>query len=284
MTIHPATTTRCFALCLGVLATLGLIEYALYPDLSWRISDVVGGGEADGSTMRYFLDVYVVPGLGAFLVVSVAALALAAKKNHRTLHVVLGVLVLLNAALFASSSIWYYRATAEASGARTPRSEPTLESEMRRLGVRSALIVPGAFFDEHPVWSRDNGRLAFRTEDRWKSIPLAPVRLVEAKWMGGQSIGVASPSLSPSDGSERSVKERERHGTLGDRKVIARDGTTVELKMSELGTALIVTKPNLPPETVWSSEVENCHSPSLSPDQRLVAYICEQDGLIVTAL
>lgn len=120
MTMHPATTRRCLALCLGVLAALGLIEYAIYPDVSWRISEVVGGGEADGSTMRYFLDVYVLPGLGAFTLIAIAGLALAARKSHRTLHAAFVVLLLLNAALLVSSSIWYYRVTAKAAGATTP--------------------------------------------------------------------------------------------------------------------------------------------------------------------
>lgn len=283
MTMHPSSKPWCLALCLGVLLALGLIEYAAYPDVSWRISEVVGGGQADGSTLRYFLDFYVLPGLGAFTLVAIASLAFAARRSHRALHAAFVALLLLDAALLVYSSVWYYRGIAAATR-RRPRPEPTLESEMSRLGVRSALIVPGASFDEQPVWSRDNYRVAFRTEDRWKSIPLAPVRLVEAKGMGGQSIGVASPSLSPSDGSESSVKDWGHHGTQGDRNVVARDGTTVELKRSELGTALIVTKPNSPPETVWSSTLENCHSPSLSPDQRMVAYICEQEGLIVTRL
>jgi hypothetical protein len=53
MTMHPATRVRCFALCLGALVALGLIEYAIYPDLSWRISQIFFQGEADGSTLRY---------------------------------------------------------------------------------------------------------------------------------------------------------------------------------------------------------------------------------------
>ncbi|HWZ86883.1 MAG TPA: hypothetical protein VN032_11820 [Thermoanaerobaculia bacterium] len=119
MTMHPATTVRCLALCLGVLVALALIEYAIYPDASWRISRAVGNGEVDGSTMRYFLDVYVMPGLAAFMLTSVTGLALAAKKSHRALHAAFGVLLLLNAVLLVASSIWYYRVTAEAAGATT---------------------------------------------------------------------------------------------------------------------------------------------------------------------
>jgi hypothetical protein len=49
--------------------------------------------------------------------ISVAGLALAAKRSHRAWQVALGVLLLLNAVLLVASSIWYYRAIAEAVGA-----------------------------------------------------------------------------------------------------------------------------------------------------------------------
>ncbi len=282
MTIHPATTRRCFALCLGVLLALGLIEYAIYPDVSWRISEVVGGGQADGSTMRYFLDVYVLPGLGAFTLIAIAGLALSATRSHRALHATLIGLGLLNVSLLVSSSLWYYRGIAAATSATTP--SPNLESEMKHLGVRSALVVPGASFEEHPVWSPDGRHLAFRSRKRWRWVALAPVRLVAATPTGSESIGRVEPNLVTSSVDERIVKEWEKQGTSGDRKAIGHDGTTVELEKADSETALVVTKPNAPPETVWSGKLEGCHSPSLSPNQRLVAYICEQHGLIVTRL
>jgi len=283
MTMHPATVRRCLALCLGVLVALGLIEYATYPDVSWRISEVVGGGEADGSTMRYFLDVYVLPGLGAFTLIAAAGLALAARKSHRALHAAFVVVLLLNAALLFSSSVWYYRGIAAATAATTP--SPSLASEMKRLSVRSALIVASPSVDEPPlVWPPDGRHVAFRSDGRWHWVALAPVTLVAATGMGSEPIGRAEPKPATPSVSESVVKEWERQGAFGNQKATGRDGTTAELKMTESGTALVVTRPNSPPETVWSSKIESCHSPSLSPDQRWVAYICEQEGLIVTEL
>jgi len=119
MNVHFATVSRRSALYLGALVALSLIEYAIYPGLSWQIGRF-GGGQPDGSTMRYFLDVYVLPGLGAFILISIAALALAAKKGSRPLRFVFGALLLLNVALLVFSSLSYYRGIAAATGATTP--------------------------------------------------------------------------------------------------------------------------------------------------------------------
>ncbi len=283
MIVHPKTIVQCLALCVAALIALALVEFTAYPILSWQINRAIGDGQAAGSSMGYFRDIYVGRGVLVFGLISIVGLALAATEGHRVLHAVFVALLVLNATLLVSSSLWYYRGIAAAAGAKTPF--PGLGAEMRRLGVRSALIVASASVGEPPlVWPPDGRHVAFRSDGRWRWVALAPVTLVAATWMGSEPIGRAEPKLATPSVSESMVKEWQNQGAFGNQKATGRDGTTVELKMSELGTSLVVTKPNAPPETVWSSKVGNCHSPSLSPDQRLVAYICEQDGLIVTAL
>jgi hypothetical protein len=64
------------------------------------------------------------------------------------------------------------------------------------------------------------------------------------------------------------------------RKVITGDGIELELKLSGFSTALIITKNNNK-KILWTSGVENCHSLSLSPNERYVAYLCELSDVVI---
>jgi hypothetical protein len=45
-----------------------------------------------------------------------------------------------------------------------------------------------------------------------------------------------------------------------------------------------VTSREREPEVLWTTGFENCHSLALSPDETLVAFLCELNGLVVFAV
>jgi hypothetical protein len=153
---------------------------------------------------------------------------------------------------------------------------------MSRLSVRSALVVAAQALDERPAWSPQGDALAFNADGRWTKVRLSPVTLTPGTWMGNNPLGVARPALRASNMRESTAKSWEASGRYGDRKVTAGDGTSIELAESDLGTSFIVTRPGASPETFWSSRTSNCYGLALSPDEKVVAYICEQIGLVVT--
>ncbi len=61
-------------------------------------------------------------------------------------------------------------------------------------------------------------------------------------------------------------------------------GTSVELHQEGMSTAFVITRTGAEPETLWTSGFENCHSLTLSPDERYVAFICEMNGVFAYRL
>jgi hypothetical protein len=165
------------------------------------------------------------------------------------------------------------------------RARPSvLGAEMQRLGVRSALVVASQSIDEHPVWSPDGRYLAVNVDGRWSRIDLASIHLVGATWRKDQPVGAPEPPADMSRIGESRVRNWQRSARFEPRRIVTRDGTTVELKLEELGTAFIITKKGGQPETLWTSGLENCYGLALTPDEKSVAYICEQNGVLVTRL
>jgi len=159
-------------------------------------------------------------------------------------------------------------------------SGPALASEMDRLGVREALVVATPSVDEQPAWSPDSRHLAANVGGKWLRFDLGAVKLEKGEWHGGAPIGVArAASSTPLDA--KTVHEWERNGRFDPRSVTTREGTKLELRQVDLGTQFVVTKKGAEPETRWSTGLESCHSLALSPDDRYVAFICEQNGVVV---
>ena len=158
-----------------------------------------------------------------------------------------------------------------------------LSAELQRLGVRSALVLQSQALDEEPVWAPDGGAIAVNIEGSWKRLDLSHIVLMKAEWHGGVPLGfLQSPSLTPL--KESDLARWKAGGRRDPRKITTRAGTAVEMKSVDLGTAFVISPKGKAPEVLWKTSMENCHSLSLSPDERLVAFICELNGLVVTKL
>jgi Tol biopolymer transport system component len=159
--------------------------------------------------------------------------------------------------------------------------QDSLASQMSRLGVRDAVVLPSSAVDEQPVWSPDGKYLAANVYEKWIRIEIDRLALELADWRGKQPVGIARARGGDSPIEEAIVRSWERGARFDPRKVVTRSGTRIELRHEDLGTQFIVTRKGSKPETRWTTALENCHSLALSPDDRYVAFVCEENGVVV---
>jgi hypothetical protein len=51
-----------------------------------------------------------------------------------------------------------------------------------------------------------------------------------------------------------------------------------------MSTALLLTRRGQPSKVAWRTDFEVCGNPVPSPDGKLIAFLCETNGLFVMAL
>lgn len=165
----------------------------------------------------------------------------------------------------------------------TPAS-PRLVAALQRLGLNSALVVRSQAVDEHPIWSPDGRFLAVDVDQNWMKIDLGAISLTKGTWHDGEGIALPDSPPAPSAISEARVREWEKSGAYSPRRIATKAGTVVELQPEGLGTLFRIARKGRKPTTLWKTSLEACHSLSLSPDQSLVAFVCELNGVVVTVL
>jgi hypothetical protein len=161
-----------------------------------------------------------------------------------------------------------------------PQESKFLESEMTRVDVHTALLVPSQSVDEFPVWSPDSRFLGVNIEGKWFKLDTRNTRLHEAKWHE-QRIGVmvGKSGLMPMSSEEAAEwGNRVQHG---DSEVEGIGGFKAEMQRRELSSSLVLTQGQRS-AVIWKSEMENCGALSLSPNGSYLAYICELNGVLVT--
>jgi len=163
----------------------------------------------------------------------------------------------------------------------TPVDTDSLASQMLRLGVHDAVVIASGGVDEHPIWSPDGKYVAANVDEKWVRVEVDRLRLEKAEWRGGHSVGLVRSHTAEQPVDEAAVRAWQREARSDPRKVKTHSGTTVELRQNDLGTQFVVTRKGAKPEVRWTTELENCHGLALSPDDRYVAFVCEQDGVII---
>ncbi len=156
-----------------------------------------------------------------------------------------------------------------------------LESELKRVGSHSALILPSNAIDEYPLWSAAGDFLGLNVEGKWIKVDLGKIKLEGAKWRGNQIIGVntAKESVSLADSTE--IRLWQQRTKMFPREIVLSNGTKVELKEADMGVALLVTPKDSKPETIWQTGLENCHSLTASPNGQFVAFLSELSGAVI---
>jgi Tol biopolymer transport system component len=156
-----------------------------------------------------------------------------------------------------------------------------LVSQMKNLGVQFGLLVESQAIDEEPVWSPDGQFLAINVDGKWFQLDAASVVLRMGTWHDRKAIAVAHPVPELQDISETDVLTWQKAARFDPRTLTTESGVTIELAPENLGTLFRVTRKGATPEILWKTALENCHSLALSPDESLVAFLCELNGLVI---
>lgn len=156
-----------------------------------------------------------------------------------------------------------------------------LEKAMKKLKVETVLVANVEGIDEYPLWSPKSDFVACYIFGDWHQFNLNEMKLTTGDWHN-QVIGIMNNPKAVSiikDSSE--LKPFLAASPFNEREVTTKRGTKIELRQNnDFTVSLIITKDRVP-TVLWTSEGENCHSPTLSPDGKFVAFICELNGLMV---
>lgn len=156
-----------------------------------------------------------------------------------------------------------------------------LEKAMKKLKVETVLVANVEGIDEYPLWSPKSDFVACYIFGDWHKFNLNEMKLTTGDWHN-QTIGIMNNAKAVSiikDSSE--LKPFLAVSPFNEREVTTKKGTKIELRYNnDFTVSLVVTKAR---ETMvlWTSDGENCHSLTLSPDGKFVAYLCELNGLMV---
>ena len=163
------------------------------------------------------------------------------------------------------------------------QAQPNLETEMRRLQIDTALVLPSQAIDDPPIWSPDSRFLAVNVQGAWYKLDTQQISLQPAKWHDKQIGSISGkPSILPlSDGEMKTWAKTSKHGIL--RLQIGPD-VLAQMKREGLTTSLILTRKGEKPTILWKSDLESCEELAVSPSKRYLAYICETNGVFVTDL
>jgi hypothetical protein len=180
--------------------------------------------------------------------------------------------------------------TASNSNAKTADSPAnsqgkSLDEEMTRLKVSTALVLPSERIVHLPVWSPESDQIASMVGKRWYRVNLKQVALTEFDWKN-QKVGQVSVKESVALASTIEMRRwQQALASLQENQkiVTTKNGLKLELRKEGTITSFIATKIAQKPRTVWSVE-ENCEALTLSPDEKYVAFVGETSGVFVVNL
>ena len=159
-------------------------------------------------------------------------------------------------------------------------SVKNLSTSMQELNIDTALIIDSEAIDDYPLWSTDSKFIAANIEGIWHKYRLTNIKLEKADW---HNIEIGIMTTKNSDSLLTAIEQEKFNITLkyDVRKILTSTGDKIELKLGGFSTSLILTKNGQNAKVIWKSSLENCHSLSLSPDEKFIAYLCELNGLFI---
>lgn len=103
-----------------------------------------------------------------------------------------------------------------------------LGSEMARLHIHTALLIPSQAVDEFPVWSPDSRFLAANVEGKWFKLDTSKVQLQEATWHG-QRIGAVGSKPKLQSLTSQEAAEWAKQVQHGGSNVTGESGVRAEM-------------------------------------------------------
>ena len=156
----------------------------------------------------------------------------------------------------------------------------TLNEQLLLLETKTALVAHSQQIDDVPLWSPNSDAVGYFIGDKWYKVSLTHIHLEKAV-KSGLVIGAITTDSLAKEMTEKEVLSFKEVSETKPREVITSDGKRIQLKMYDLRVSLIVIDKDGSSEKIFTTGGENCHSLTLSPDEKYVSYLCELTGLFV---
>jgi dipeptidyl aminopeptidase/acylaminoacyl peptidase len=165
----------------------------------------------------------------------------------------------------------------------SPGASPTLENELKRNGVSSALVVPTADFCDMPRWSPSGKAIAFTMKPgKWWVVDLTNVEIERSHWRADKvPVGRLQSEKSFREVKAQEIQDWKPFSEQNLRSVTLKNGTTFRLDFAGFGRSFVVQSLTRPAHILWTSGMEDCFLLAPSPDQKYVAFVAMQNGIVV---
>lgn len=157
---------------------------------------------------------------------------------------------------------------------------PAFSNILRLAQIDTALVVQSKAVARPPLWSPDSQSLGVNVSGKWFAIVPAKLTYKTGQWHGVHIAVNPDPPSIPL--MTRDVALWTKQAQSKPDTITTKDGTVLTFKRDGQKTSFIVTESGKEPFTVWTSETESCHDLSISPDQKLVAYVCTVNGVMIS--
>lgn len=163
------------------------------------------------------------------------------------------------------------------------QTTPTLQTELTILQTNLVLLVSSGAVEERALWSPQSDYVACRLLGKWMKIPLNNLELKEGQWQG-QKVGLLKNPALIRQLYESELKLFRATSEVQPIVIRTKPGIVYSLRPDGQGMVLVAKGRNGESRQLWSSGKEACHSMSLSPNEKYLACLCEQSGLLLTRL
>lgn len=156
-----------------------------------------------------------------------------------------------------------------------------LQSEMARLGVSTAVVMPAASIDDYPILSLDGRYLyANMAPQGWWKVDLNAVVLGEAQYRE-KLIGIIQKGSTVAPAADDEVEKVRKASPPLEEKLVLKNGTRIQWEQQgALGMKLLRQVPGKSPDTLWETDMAVCGYLVSSPDEALFVTYCEGVGFI----
>jgi hypothetical protein len=184
--------------------------------------------------------------------------------------------------MFRTASILFLALTAPAQqqAMRASIDPPAFSNILRLAQIDTALVVQSKTVVRPPLWSPDSQSLGVNVSGKWFAIVPSKLTYKTGQWHGVHIAVNPDPPSTPLLTKDVTLWTKQAQSKPD--TITTKDGTVLTFKHDGQKTSFIVTESGKEPFTVWTSETESCHDLSISPDQKLVAYVCTVNGVMVS--
>ena len=159
-----------------------------------------------------------------------------------------------------------------------------LELSFKYHNTDIIILLPGRGLKHRPLWSPDSKFLAFHNGYKWQKVDLRLMHTYKAKWYGRSVAAGGRVQVRALKQSE--VADWKKNENFGKSQVKLGDGRVLKFKPAKQGpgVAFTITDREGKSRQAFVSMNGAVHSMAVSPDEKYLAFISDQNGLVVYKL